>query len=193
MVYTNYLWPWKDSWSLGRPKNDNDLTMMDFGGSSSKISQTCQRRNYMRKWLGIIDGPGWIVVIHIHIYCSVGIATINHPWLGMVNMPTINGDDWRMLYGIVIPTYTPTFILGWHSSYGRLALSLCWFNMFSGIVGLELVGSEMILSPGTYPAAVQSEGGAQIWLEDGQAYSHWAYMENPACQTRRSERAIFDE
>ena len=28
---------------------------------------------------------------------------INHPWLGMVNIPTINGDDWG-LFTIVIPT-----------------------------------------------------------------------------------------
>ena len=33
---------------------------------------------------------------------NVGI-TINHPWLGMVNIPTINGDDWGMVYDIAIP------------------------------------------------------------------------------------------
>ena len=29
---------------------------------------------------------------------NVGIAIINHPWLGMANIPTIYGDDWGMAY-----------------------------------------------------------------------------------------------
>ena len=30
---------------------------------------------------------------------NVGITILNHPWLGMVNIPTIYGDDWGMVYG----------------------------------------------------------------------------------------------
>ena len=31
---------------------------------------------------------------------------INHPWLGMVNIPTIYGDDWGMAFGIFIQHIT---------------------------------------------------------------------------------------
>ena len=44
------------------------------------------------------------------IRCNVRITwynnVINHPWLGMVNIPILYDDDWGMVYDIVIPALT---------------------------------------------------------------------------------------
>ena len=34
--------------------------------------------------------------------------SINHPWLGMVNIPTIYGDDWGMVRYCLLPTLEET-------------------------------------------------------------------------------------
>ena len=51
------------------------------------------------------NGKKWFIIV-----VNVGITIINHPWLGMVNIPTIYGDFviWWMVYSCY--THIITFV-----------------------------------------------------------------------------------